>query len=168
MLSTLLIVLAVVAAVGLLLAVGAAIVVRRPALVARLARFAPVRRLMVRMTRAQIRRARRRGDVPAGATDLEVMLAGETGAEARAAQAMLARMNPRQRAELSRRTLGADGLAALMESAATLDGPDAAPGRADRRRAAGAAGAPSGASAQRRKAVAKRRAARKARRGRPG
>jgi hypothetical protein len=166
MLSTLLIALAAVVAVGLLLAAGAAVVVRRPALVARLARFAPIRRLMVRMTTAQIRRARRRGDVPAGATDLEVMLAGETGAEAQAAKAMLARMNPRQRAEFSRRTLGADGLAALMESAATMDGGDGGPGRADRRRAAGAAGAPAARSAQQRKAVARRRAARKAGRGR--
>jgi hypothetical protein len=164
MLSTLLIVLAVVAAVGLLLAAGVAVVVRRPSLVTRLARFAVIRRLMVRVTQAQIRRARRRGDVPAGATDLEVVLAGETGAEAQAAKAMLARMNPRQRAEFSRRTLGADGLAALMETAATA-GDDPALGRADRRRAAGAAGAP-GRAAQRRKAVAKRRAARKANRGR--
>ncbi len=165
MLSTLLIVLAVVAAVGLLLAAGVAVVVRRPSLVARLARFALVRRLMVRITQTQIRRARRRGDVPAGATDLEVMLAGERGAEAQAAKAMLARMNPRQRAEFSRRTLGADGLAALMESAATIDGDDDGPGRADRRRAAAAPAAPA-RSAQQRKAVAKRRAARKAGRGR--
>jgi hypothetical protein len=162
MLSTVLIVLAVIAAVGLVLAAGAAVVVRRPALVARLARFAPIRRLMARMTTGQIRRARRRGDVPAGTTDLEVVLAGETGAEAQAAKAMIARMNPRQRAELSRRTLGADGLAALMEAAATTDGGDAGPGRADRRRVAAVAGAPAPRSAQRRKAVAKRRAARKA------
>ena len=167
MLPTLLIVLAAVAAVGLLLAVGVAIVSRRPSLVARLARFAPARHLMVRATRAQIRRTRRRGDVPAGATDLEVVLAGESGAEAQAAKAMLARMNPRQRAEFSRRTLGAEGLAGLMETAATLDGDDAsALGRADRRRAAGVAGASAGRSAQQRKAVAKRRAARKAGRGR--
>ena len=81
--------------------------------------------------------------------------------EAQAAKAMLARMNPRQRAEFSRRTLGADGLASLMETAATLDADDATLGRADRRRAA-AASAAAGPSAQRRKAVAKRRAARKA------
>jgi hypothetical protein len=161
MLQTLLIVLAAVAAVGLLVAIGVAVLARRPSLVARLARFAPARRLMVRATQAQIRRARRRGDVPAGATDLEVVLAGESGAEAQAAKAMLARMNPRQRAEFSRRTLGADGLASLMETAATLDADDATPGRADRRRAA-AASAAAGPSAQRRKAVAKRRAARKA------
>lgn len=165
MLSTVLIVLAVVAAVALLVAAGVAVVARRPSLVTRLARFGPARRLMVRATRAQIRRARRRGDVPAGATDLEIVLAGETGAEARAAKAMLARMNPRQRAEFSRRALGADGLAALMERAATADGDDAGPGRADRRRVAGAGGAPAARSAQRRKAVAKRRAARKAIRG---
>lgn len=164
--STLLIVLIAVAAAGLLLAVGFAVVVRRPALVARLARFGPARRLMVRATHAQIRRARRRGDVPAGATDLEVMLAGENGAEARAAKAMLARMNPRQRAEFSRRTLGADGLAALMETAATADGDATTAGRGDRRRAAGVADAPAARSAQRRKAVAKRRAARKANRSR--
>ena len=163
MLQIVLIVLAAVAAVGLLLAVGIAIVSRRPSLIARLARFAPARRLMVRATQAQIRRARRRGDVPAGATDLEVVLAGESGAEAQAAKAMLARMNPRQRAEFSRRTLGADGLASLMETAATLEGDDSsALGRADRRRADGVAGASGGRSAQQRKAVAKRRAARKA------
>ena len=118
---------------------------------------------MVRATQAQIRRTRRRGDVPAGATDLEIVLAGESGAEAQAAKAMLARMNPRQRAEFSRRSLGADGLASLMETAATLEGDDgSALGRADRRRAAGVAGASGGRSAQQRKAVAKRRAARKA------
>ena len=166
MLQTLLIVLAVVAGVAVLLAVAFAIVARRPSLVAKLARFGPARRLMVRATQAQIRRARKRGDVPAGATDLEIVLAGETGAEAQAAKAMLARMNPRQRAELSRRTLGDDGLAGLMEAAATLDGDDASVlGRADRRRAAGAGDAP-GRSAQQRKAVAKRRAARKANRSR--
>lgn len=166
MLSTVLIVLATVAAVGLLLAVGLAVLARRPPLVARLARVRPARSLMVRATRAQIRRARRRGDVPAGATDLEIMLAGEQGTEARAAKAMLARMNPRQRAEFSRRTLGADGLAALMETAATLEGDDAGPGRADRRRVAATGGATAGRSAQRRKAVARRRAARKANRSR--
>ena len=165
MLSTLLIVLAAVAAVAVLLAVAFAIVARRPSLVAKLARFGPARRLMVRATQAQIRRARKRGDVPAGATDLEIVLAAETGAEARAAKAMLARMNPRQRAEFSRRTLGDDGLAGLMEAAATLDGDDAsALGRADRRRAAAAA--VPGRSAQQRKAVARRRAARKANRSR--
>ena len=162
MLSTLLIILAVVAGLAVLLAVGFAILVRRPALVTKLARFGPARRLMVRATQAQIRRARKRGDVPAGATDLEVVLAGESGAEAQAAKAMLARMNPRQRAEFSRRTLGADGLASLMETAATLDADDATLGRADRRRADGVAGASGGRSAQQRKAVAKRRAARKA------
>ena len=166
MLSTLLIILAAVAGVALLLAVAFAIVVRRPALVTKLARFGLARRLMVRATEAQIRRARKRGDVPAGATDLEVVLAGQTGVEAEAAKAMLARMNPRQRAEFSRRTLGDGGLAGLMEAAATLEGDDAgALGRADRRRAA-TAGAASGHSAQRRKAVAKRRAARKANRSR--
>ncbi|MGE0027573.1 MAG: hypothetical protein AB7O78_20140 [Thermoleophilia bacterium] len=166
MLSTVLIVLVAVAAVGLLLAVGVAVLARRPSLVMRLARFGPARRLMVRATHAQIRRARRRGDVPVGATDLEIVLAGERGPEAQAAKAMLARMNPRQRAEFSRRTLGPDGLAALMESAATLEGDDDGSGRADRRRVAGAGGAPAGRSAQRRKAVAKRRAARKANRSR--
>jgi hypothetical protein len=166
MLQTLLIVLAALAGLAVLLAVGVAIVVRRPALVTRLARVTPIRRLMVRATRSQIRRARRRGDVPAGATDLEVVLAGETGAEAQAAKAMLARMNPRQRAELSRRTMGADGLASLMETAATRQGDDAgAAGRADRRRAAALAGS-AGRSPQQRKAVARRRAARKANRGR--
>ena len=167
MLSTLLIILAVVAGLAVLLAVGFAILVRRPALVAKLARFGPARRLMVRATQAQIRRARKRGDVPAGATDLEVVLAGESGAEAQAAKAMLARMNPRQRAELSRRTMGADGLAGLMETAATTQEGDEAgtAGRADRRRAAALAGS-TGRSAQQRKAVAKRRAARKAGRSR--
>jgi hypothetical protein len=166
MLWTLLITLAAIAGLAVLLAVGFAILVRRPALVTKLARFGPSRRLMVRATQAQIRRARKRGDVPAGATDLEVVLAGETGAEAQAAKAMLARMNPRQRAELSRRTMGAEGLAGLMETAATREGDDAGTaGRADRRAAAALAGS-AARSAQQRKAVAKRRAARKAGRSR--
>jgi hypothetical protein len=166
MLSTLLIIIAAVVGLAVLLAVGFAILVRRPALITKRARFGPARRLMVRATQAQIRRARKHGDVPAGATDLEVVLAGEMGAEAQAAKAMLARMSPRQRAELSRRTMGADGLAGLMETAATREGDDAGSvGRADRRRAAALAGS-AGPSAQQRKAVARRRAARKAGRSR--
>jgi hypothetical protein len=99
-------------------------------------------------------------------TDLELALVGQDGREAEQARAMLARMNPRQRAELSRRTLGADGLAAMMETAATLDDDAvAALGRADRRRAGGlGTGAPASRTAQQRKAIAKRRSARKAKR----
>lgn len=130
----LLIVLAAVLGTVVLLAVALAVLSRRPALMTRLARLAPVRHLMVRATRWQIRRARKRGRVAAGTTDLEVILAGQTGAEAEAARAMLKRMSPRQRAEFSRRTLGGDGLAALMDPGARGDDASA-PGRADRRRA---------------------------------
>ncbi|HTI33113.1 MAG TPA: hypothetical protein VL422_05500 [Miltoncostaea sp.] len=162
MLSTVLIVLAAVALTALVVVVALAVIARRPGLVARLSRFGPFRALMVRMTMWQIRRARKRGDVPPGATDLEVMLAGQTGPEAEAAKAMLKRMNPRQRAEFSRRTLGGDGLASMMQTAGTSDADDTALGRAGRRQAAAMAGASGGQRAQRRKAVAKRRAARKA------
>jgi hypothetical protein len=166
MLSTVLIVLAAVALAALVVVVALALIARRPKLVARLTRFGPFRALMVRMTRWQIRRARKRGDVPPGATDLEVMLAGQTGPEAEAAKAMLRRMNPRQRAEFSRRTLGGDGLASMMQTAATADDDDATLGRAGRRRAAGMADSAASRTAQQRKAVAKRRAARKSGRNR--
>jgi hypothetical protein len=146
-----------------LLAATLAVVVRRPALVARLARFAAVRRLMVWSMKGQIRRTRKRGGLPGGTTDLEIVLAGQTGAEAEAARAMLKRMSPRQRAEVSRRTLGADGLASLMETAATSGGDAPAQPRAERRRAAGSSAA---RPTRQSKAVAKRRAARKATRGR--
>jgi hypothetical protein len=161
--STLLIVIAAVAGAGVLLAATLAVVVRRPALVARLARFAVVRRIMVWAMKGQIRRTRKRGGLPGGTTDLEIVLAGQTGAEAEAARAMLKRMSPRQRAEVSRRTLGGEGLTALMETAATAGGDGPSPGRAERRRTTGSSAA---RTAGQRKAVAKRRAARKATRGR--
>ena len=87
MLWNVLIVLGAVALAALLVVVALALIARRPKLVARLTRFGPFRALMVRMTMWQIRRARKRGDVPPGATDLEVMLAGQTGPEAEAAKA---------------------------------------------------------------------------------
>ncbi len=142
---------------------------RRPALARRLMRVPPLRWAMARMTRAGLRAARRRGErdgtLPAGrpVSDLEVALAVSDTEEARRARAVMGRLSPRQRAELSRRTMGADGLAGLMESAAATSAVDAdALGRADRRRVAGVAPADAGRRAQRRKAVARRRAARKA------
>jgi hypothetical protein len=148
---------------------GLASAMRRPALARRLMRVAPLRWGMARMTRAGLRAARRRaerdGTLPAGrpVSDLELALVVSDTEEARRARAMMARLTPRQRAELSRRTMGADGLAGLMESAAATSAADAdALGRADRRRASGVAAAGAGRQAQRRKAVARRRAARKA------
>jgi hypothetical protein len=154
MLLTTLVVIAALVVLGLALAGAFALAVRRPALLARMMRVPVFRRVLARMA--------------AGArmTDLELALVGQDGREAEQARAMLARMNPRQRAELSRRTLGADGLAAMMETAATLDDDAvAALGRADRRRAGGlGTGAPASRTAQQRKAIAKRRSARKAKR----
>lgn len=143
---------------------------RRPALARRMVRVPPLRWAMARMAatgmRAARRRAERDGTIPAGrpVSDLEVALSVADTDEARHARAMLARMSPRQRAELSRRTMGADGVAGLLESAAATAAVDAeALGRADRRRVAGSAPATdAGRQAQRRKAVARRRAARKA------
>jgi hypothetical protein len=166
MIWNVLIILGIVLLVALLLVVALSIIARRPKLVARLTRFGPFRALMVRMTRWQIRRARKRGDVPPGATDLEIMLAGQTGPEAEAAKAMMRRMNPRQRAEFSRRTLGGDGLATMMQTAAMTDEDDRKLGREGRRKAAAMGDGAGNRSAQQRKAVAKRRAARKSGRNR--
>ena len=166
MIWNVLIILGIVLLVALLLVVALSIIARRPKLVARLTRFGPFRALMVRITRWQIRRARKRGDVPPGATDLEIMLAGQTGPEAEAAKAMMRRMNPRQRAEFSRRTLGGDGLATMMQTAATSDADDRNLGRAGRRKAAAMGDGPANRTARQRKAVAKRRAARKSGRNR--
>jgi hypothetical protein len=167
MLLTTLVVIAALVVLGLALAGAFALAVRRPALLARMMRVPVFRRVLARMATSNLRRARTRaGAAGARMTDLELALVGQDGREAEQARAMLARMNPRQRAELSRRTLGADGLAAMMETAATLDDDAvAALGRADRRRAGGlGTGAPASRTAQQRKAIAKRRSARKAKR----
>lgn len=153
---------------------GLAFVMRRPALARRLMRVPPLRFLMARMAALGMRAARRRaekdGTIPAGrhVSDLEVALAASDSAEARRARAMLARMNPRERNQLSRMTLGADGLAGLMNADLPAQGDDQAAemlGRAGRRRQAvvgGSEGREAQRQAQRRRAVAKRRAARKA------
>lgn len=166
--------LAAVLVVAAALWLGLALVMRRPALARRLMRVPPLRFLMARMAavgmRAARRRAERDGTIPPGrqVSDLEVALAASDGEEARRARAMLARMNPRERNALSRMTLGADGLAGLMRSDLPFPGDDAATemlGRAGRRRQAGLAGSDRGEAArraQKRKAVARRRAARKA------
>lgn len=148
---------------------GLAYAMRRPALARRLMRVRPARYLFARLAAAGVRSARRRaereGTLPATrpVSDLEIALAASGTEEARQARAMLARMSPRQRNEISRRTLGADGLSGLLADAAALDGAEM-PGRAGRRRVAGApgsAGRDSARDVQRRRAVAKRRAARK-------
>jgi hypothetical protein len=148
---------------------GLVAAMRRPALAARLLRIRPLRALMARMAaagvRASRRRARRDGTIAAGRpmSDLEAVLAFADTEEAAGARAMLARMSPRQRNELSRRTMGADGLGGLLAAGVAAGGEGSPLGRAARR--AGATGAASPArdaarAARKRKAVAKRRAAR--------
>ncbi|MGD9572411.1 MAG: hypothetical protein AB7V62_11030 [Thermoleophilia bacterium] len=167
MLITILIAAGAAIAVGAAAWFGLAYAMRRPPLARRLMRVPPFRWLMARMTASGMKAARRKaerdGVIPTGrpVSDLEVALAVSDTEEARHARAMLARLSPAQRNELSRRTMGADGLAGLMVDAPAADAD--ALGRSDRRRVAGtaAAGNPS-RDAQRRNAVAKRRAQRKA------
>lgn len=171
MLLTLLLILAGVIALAALAVLGLVLVMRRPALAQRLMRFAIFRRVFAKVAQAGLKSARakleREAGPQAGApmTDLEVMLAGQEGAEAAQAKQMIARMSPRQRQELSRMTMGADGLAGLME-AASADGSAEAVleglGRSERRRVQGMNGGNASREAQKRKQVAKRRQARKA------
>jgi hypothetical protein len=172
MLVTILLALVIVLALAAGLWIGLAYAMRRPGLARRLLRIRPLRRVMGRMAAMGMRSARKKaardGRIRAGrqVSDLEVALAAADTEQARQAKAMLARMSPRQRAEFSRRTMGADGLSGLLADAAALDAGDGTEmlGRADRRRGAGLAGSPgqdAARAAQRRKAVAKRRAARK-------
>lgn len=171
MLLTILIAVAITLVVVAGLWFGLAFAMRRPTIARRMMRVPPLRWLMARVTRAGLRSARkkaqREGRLPTDrpVSDLEVALAASDTEEARRARAMLARMTPRQRAELSRRTMGADGLAGLMgdNPLMGLDDEDAL-GRTGRRRGAGVAASPGRDTAravQQRKAVAKRRAARK-------
>lgn len=173
MLTTLLIVALSVIALSALAVIGLVVVMRSPRLAARLMRFAFARKVMARVARAGLESARKKA-AASGATkgagpisDLEVVLADQSGPEAERAKALLAGMNPRQRQELSRMAMGADGLEGLM--AAGADGGEAAMemlGRSERRRAAGAATSSAPRAAQKSKAVAKRRKARKANRSR--
>jgi hypothetical protein len=169
----LLTILLVIAAVLLLVAglwFGLAYAMRKPALARRLMRVPPVRFLMAKMTKIGMRAARKRaerdGTIPKGrpVSDLELALAVSDTEEARQARAMLARLSPRQRNELSRRTMGADGLSGLLAEGAAAEGGAESLGRTGRRQTAGVAassGRESARAAQRRKAVAKRRASRK-------
>lgn len=168
MLLTILIAVGAAIAAGAAAWFGLAYVMRRPALARRLVKIPPFRWVMARMTAAGMKAARRKaerdGVIPTGrpVSDLEVALAVSDTDEARHARAMLARLSPAQRNELSRRTMGTDGLAGLMSDGSAAEAE--ALGRANRRRVAGTA-APTGdpsRDAQRRKAVAKRRAQRKA------
>lgn len=175
MLFTILIVLAVVVA----LVVGGAILfsyaMRRPRMAAWLMRNPVGRWLAMRLTRMGMKAARKRAAREAAAggrrsavpmTDLEAMLAGQDGPEAERIKAMMASMNPRQRREFSRMTLGSDGMSGLMNGAAasaSRDGKELL-GRAERRRY-GAAASPAerNRATQQSKAVARRRARKKGR-----
>lgn len=171
MLVTILVTLAALVVLAGALWLGLAFAMRRPAVARRLMRFPPTRLILSRAAaigmRAARRRAERNGTIPAGrsVTDLEVALAASDSEQARRARAMLARMNPRQRNEFSRRALGADGLSGLLAGTGGADDADATEmlGRAGRRGTAfaGSAGRDTAREAQRRRAVAKRRAARK-------
>lgn len=177
MLVTLLVTLAIVVVLSAVTIAFLAYAMRRPALAQRLMRLRLFRRMFARVAESGLKQMRdkaerERAASGAGAvplTDLEVMIAGQSGDQAEQAKAMLARMSPRQRRELSQATLGADGISGLIDAAAAgvtdedqqalVDGL----GRSDRRRVqALSAPARPGREAQKRKQVEKRRKARKA------
>lgn len=172
MLMTLLLILAGIACLAAIMVVALVLVMRRPSLVQRLMRYALFRRVFSRVAQAGMKAARSKAERESGgslpATDLELVLAGQDGPEAQQAKQMLAQLNPRQRRELSRMTMGDDGLSGLMEVAAAggdlTDNAAEMLGRSERRRAAALTnGSGSRArSAQQEKAIAKRRAKKKA------
>ena len=175
MLITLLIILASILLVAVAAVAVLVVVMRRPALVARLMRYSIARRILSRVSRAGIKAARKKAersgtlvarDSAAPVTDLELVLSEQSGPEAERAKAMLAGMNPRQRREISRLAMGSDGLEGMMESSAQAGAASTAVemlGRSERRRVnAVSSTADRNRSAQKKKAVAKRRAKKRA------